>query len=135
MKKYLFVLLLLTLFSCNRQTDFEKMLIDGDWTFHMEENRWSTFFIRFYEDGSYKCFDASGTDFNGADTRKISQKWEYKSEDNKFIFLGREFKITSSEQNIIHLTGNNTSFTLVKSMNTIPEPEAIEEKSWRCLGG
>lgn len=141
MKQLLFLLLAFTLFSCNRQSDLEKSLTNGKWTFFMEESRSASYYIRFYEDGNYECYGIfSNIELIKDNGNKPSQKWKYLPEDKKLIFFGKEFKVTSIEKDsVIHMVKDGTKFSLYNYPNadgSIPfEPSTPSKGAWHCEGG
>ena len=109
MKKYLFVLLLLTLFSCNRQTDFEKKLLKSKWVYYpyykVENKLDIRTYLKFYEDGTAKNLDIDSAEenFNFYEGKKTDDTWEYSQKDKKLIIFGNEFKVLSVEDDTIRL--------------------------------
>ncbi len=139
MKKYLLLLLVLALFSCDRRTDFEKKLIDSKWIFSMEPSNSASYYIRFYEDGNYKCFGVFSNIEEEIPTKPL-QKWGYLPEEEKLIFFGSEFKVTSVQKDtLIYMVKGSTKYSLYNYPNadgSIVEPlPPLQKGPWRCEGG
>lgn len=142
MKRILFLLFALALFSCNRQSDFEKDLIRGKWVMFKgkslkdEHDRWPNAYSRFFDGGEYKILDVySDTEeqpiaING---EKIKPKdWSYISEEDKLIISGNEFRVLSVKADTLYMRKDTIDFILYDITKT---QEKLKKGPGRCLGG
>lgn len=142
MRKYLLLLLILTLLSCNRQTDFEKKLLEGKWVDHEgnvltdEVDKWPSVYLRFYEDGSYRSFHIIGRETplineDGTQSKKPFP-WSYESDEKVLIINGHKLKVMSIDGDTIRMVKDTSCLMFYDITKT---QEKLKKGPGRCLGG
>jgi hypothetical protein len=143
MKKYLFLLFLLTLFSCNRQTDFEKKLVKSKWVMFKgkalkeEVDRWPNSYFIFKEDGTTKSCDMLSDQEDMLINKDGSERleplhWSYNDATKELNIEDTKLKMLSTEGDTIRFLRDTTTIMIYN----IDKTEAkLKKGPGRCLGG
>lgn len=140
MKRILFLLFALAMFSCNRQSDFEKKLLAGKWVMHEgqsltdEIDKWPATYYKFFDDGDYKIMHMpSATEMPGVDDIKPkSLTWRYIGEDKTLVIYGVKLKVLFTKADTIYMQRDTTNFMLYNIDKTYSK---LKKGPGRCLGG
>lgn len=143
MKKYiLFLLLALSLFSCNKQSEFEKRLVKSKWVLLDSEDlkgefdEWPSGYCRFLDDGSYKNFDITGSEMpfinNDGSERKEPFLWSYDSDEKVLMINNHKLKVLSIEEDTIRMANDTFRAMLYNIDKTHAK---LKKGPGRCLGG
>lgn len=142
MKKHLLLLLVITLFSCNRQSDFEKKLIKSKWVMFEgksltdELDRWPSDYVQFYDNDSLRYFDITGSLLPQIDNEGtiINEpvKWSYIPNSKEMIINGHKLKVMSIEGDTI-LMVKDTSYLMLYNIDKTHAK--LKKGPGRCLGG
>jgi hypothetical protein len=142
MKKHLLFLLALSLFSCSRQSDFEKKLVAGKWVDHNgksltdELDKWPSVYMRFYDDGSYRAFDILGGEMplindDGTQSNKPFP-WSYNSDEKVLMINKVILKVLSIDGDTIRMVRDTSHLMFYDITKT---HEKLKKGPGRCLGG
>jgi len=134
-----------TLFSCNRQTDFEKMLIGSKWVLHegktleKELDKWPNSYYLFKNDGTIKDFfmypdgDVENMNVNADGSEIIDHLiWNYNSDNKELSIDVHKLKVISVEGDTIRLLLGTTNIMLYNIDKTY---DKLRKGPGRCLGG
>ncbi|MHA3787468.1 hypothetical protein ACX0HA_04595 [Flavobacterium hauense] len=141
-RHFLLLLLAIVLFSCNRQSDFEKKLIEGKWVDHEgdaltdEIDKWPSVYLRFYEDGSYMNFHITGSEMplindDGSESKEPFL-WSYDPDEKVLMVNKRKFKVLSIEGDTIRMVKETSHLMLYNIDKTYPK---LKKGPGHCLGG
>lgn len=115
MKLYInLTFIILTLFSCNNKTEFEKHLINNKWVYNpynkFQNNIEFNYYLKFYDNYSYKnYFIKSNVEFVMLD-RTEENLWKYNEKNKTLTISNNEFRILS-----INKTSDTISMKNIKT--------------------
>ncbi|MDM1073758.1 hypothetical protein HX001_14810 [Empedobacter brevis] len=115
MKLYInLVFIILTLFSCNNKTEFEKHLINNKWVYNpydkFQNNIEFNYYLKFYDNYSYKnYFIKSNVEFVMLE-RTEENLWKYNEKNKILTISNNEFRILS-----INKTNDTISMKNIKT--------------------